>query len=53
MLVKTVSVDDPLPPEVRVTLDGLSEAVTPVALVGTDAVNATVPANPLLWRFIE
>ena len=52
MLVKTVREDDPLLPEVRGTLDGFREVVTPTSLFGTEAVSATVPSNPLLWRLI-
>ncbi len=48
VVVDTVKVEVLVPPEVRVTLEGLNDAVTPVAAGGTEDVRSTVPESPRL-----
>lgn len=50
VVVETFSVDVPVLPEDRGTLEGKKAAVTPVAVGGIEAVRATVPVNPMLVR---
>jgi len=52
-LVDTLSTEDPVPPEVNGILEGVREAVTPVAAEGTEEVRPTVPENPRLARETE
>jgi len=52
VVVETFKVEVPVLPELRVTLGGISDAVTPVAAGGTVAARLTVPENPMLVREI-